>query len=382
MENFIFVIMAFENTIGQDNLKASLIQNIESGRTAHAQVFVGKDGFGSLAMAIDYAQHLLGFTGNFQKTINPLHHPDIHFFYPVIKNGTSASQRTSKDYLSEWRTFIGAGRYASLSDWYTQIDAGNKQGVINVEEAQEIIKTLSLKSYSGGYKVLIVWHAEKMNLACSNKLLKWIEEPNKNTAIILITEQADGLLKTIQSRCQTVNIPALKAQEIFKALLKKGADSMTAERISQSAAGNYDNALKLFEEDKKTAGYEPLFIEWVRSAFKAKSDKKSINRLMAWSERVSKLGREKEKQFLYYSLDFFRQAMLLNYGLKKMVHLKIQDASFSLEKFAFFIDGINIESIDKEIKSAIYHIERNGNGKIILTDLSIKLTRLLHKKKR
>lgn len=103
---------------------------------------------------------------------------------------------------------------------------------------------------------------------------------------------------------------------------------------------------------------------------------------MAWSERVSKLGREKEKQFLYYSLDFFRQAMLLNYGLKKMVHLKIQDATFSLEKFAFFIDGINIENIDKEIKSAIYHIERNGNGKIILTDLSIKLTRLLHKKKR
>ena len=88
-----------------------------------------------------------------------------------------------------------------------------------------------------------------MNLACSNKLLKWIEEPNKNTAIILITEQADGLLKTIQSRCQTVNIPALKVQEIFKALLKKGADSMTAERISQSAAGSYYSALKLFEED-------------------------------------------------------------------------------------------------------------------------------------
>ena len=372
--------MAFKNTIGQDKLKAHLIQNIESGRIPHAQVFVGKDGFGSLAIAIDYAQHLLNFTGNFRETINPLHHPDVHFFYPIIKNGTSTNQRTSKDYLSEWRAFIGAGRYASLSDWYTQIDAGNKQGVINVEEAQQIIKTLSLKSYSGGYKVLIVWHAEKMNLACSNKLLKWIEEPNKNTAIILITEQADKLLKTIQSRCQTVNIPALKAQEIFKALQKKGADSITAKRISQSAAGNYGGALKLFEEDRKTAEYEPLFIEWVRNAFKAKTDKKSINRLMAWSERVSKLGREKEKQFLFYSIDFFRQAMLLNYGLKKMVHLKIQDASFSLEKFAFFVDGVNIENIDQEIQSAIYHIERNGNGKIILTDLSIKLTRLLHKK--
>ena len=126
--------------------------------------------------------------------------------------------------------------------------------------------------------------------------------------------------------------------------------------------------------------FESLFIEWVRTAFKAKSDKKAINKLMSWSEKVSKMGRELEKQFLQYSLGFFRQAMLLNYGASELVSLKIKDSSFSLENFSFYVDGENIEGIGQEIQKAIFHIERNGNGKIILTDLSIKLTRLLHTK--
>jgi DNA polymerase-3 subunit delta' len=53
---------------------------------------------------------------------------------------------------------------------------------------------------------------------------------------------------------------------------------------------------------------------------------------------------------------------------------------FKLEKLAPFVTGNNITEIFKELSDASYHIERNGNAKIILTDLSIKLTRLIHKK--
>ena len=58
----------------------------------------------------------------------------------------------------------------------------------------------------------------------------------------------------------------------------------------------------------------------------------------------------------------------------------MEDAEERLEKFAPFVHGGNIQDIYHEIEEAIYHIERNGNGNVILTDLSIKLTRLLHKK--
>ena len=101
---------------------------------------------------------------------------------------------------------------------------------------------------------------------------------------------------------------------------------------------------------------------------------------MAWSLEISKAGREIQKQFLDYSLKFFRQAMLYNYGAKSLVLIKLNDKSFKMENFAPFIGASNISKISNEIELASYHIERNGNAKIILTDLSIKLTRLLHLK--
>jgi len=71
---------------------------------------------------------------------------------------------------------------------------------------------------------------------------------------------------------------------------------------------------------------------------------------------------------------------LLNYSADELVFLQPKSPNFDLEKFAPFVHSKNILAIDKELNDAIYHIERNGNAKIILLDLSIKLTRLLHSK--
>ena len=60
--------------------------------------------------------------------------------------------------------------------------------------------------------------------------------------------------------------------------------------------------------------------------------------------------------------------------------METKSKNFKLENFAPFVNNVNILEINEELQDAIYHIERNGNSKIILTDLSIKLTRLLHKK--
>ena len=86
------------------------------------------------------------------------------------------------------------------------------------------------------------------------------------------------------------------------------------------------------------------------------------------------------QQFLQYCLQFFRQALLLNYGTPDLVFLETKSANFDLSKFAPFVHSANILTIEKEVSDAQYHIERNGNAKIILLDLSIKLTRLLHTK--
>ena len=117
----------------------------------------------------------------------------------------------------------------------------------------------------------------------------------------------------------------------------------------------------------------------MRSAFLAKKKKESILDLLKWSETIAKTGRETQKNFLQYSVQFFRQAMLENYAISELVFMEPQ-TGFDLKKFAPFIHGNNINSIISELETAQYHIERNGNAKIILSDLSIKLTRLMHRK--
>jgi DNA polymerase-3 subunit delta' len=71
---------------------------------------------------------------------------------------------------------------------------------------------------------------------------------------------------------------------------------------------------------------------------------------------------------------------MMNYKAKDLVYLVPQTEGFKLKNFAPFIHGGNILQITQALEEAAYHIERNGNGKIIFTDLSIKLTRFLHKK--
>lgn len=223
--------------------------------------------------------------------------------------------------------------------------------------------------------------AEKINIAASNKLLKILEEPTDKTLFILIAENEEDIIQTIRSRCQVLHFPKLKNQDIANALIKeKNIDQNIATKIAHQAQGNYNKALQLLETNSEDAFFEKWYIEWVRAAFRASKNAEAVLNLLAWSENVATLGRETQKKFLEYCLEMFRQALLLNYKLPEMVYFEPIDEKFKLENLAPFINGGNIDLIFKEISDAIYHIERNGNSKIILTDLSIKLTRLIHKK--
>mgnify|MGYP006123836691 CR=1 FL=1 len=373
--------MNFKDIIGQSFLKTQLMQGVDSGRIPHAQLYVGKRGVGGLPMAIAYADYLMKQQSNGVGDTSPLRHPNIHFVYPVTTSEKVKSKPISSNYINEWRTFVETNPYGSINDWYEFIGVGNKQGGIGVEEASDIASKMSLKSFNGGYRVMIIWMAEKMNPMCANKLLKLIEEPAKKTVVILITEDEEQLLETIRSRCQSIVLNPLTEETIMSSLIKNlniGQD--LAQNIAHQSEGSYCRALDLLKQEPEDLRFEAWFIAWVRTAFQAKNNKQSINSLMAWSQEISKAGRETQKQFLDYSLRFFRQAMLYNYGVKSLVFIKLNDESFRMENFAPFIDASNVSEISKEIELANYHIERNGNAKIVLTDLSIKLTRLLHLK--
>lgn len=382
--------MQFSEILGQEHIKNHLTKSADSGRIPHAQLFVGPEGSGTLAMAIAYAQYILcnnqnGENNGANESCNikfqKISHPDLHFAYPTVTTDTVKRSPKSIDFITDWRQFITKNPYGGLFDWYAILGVQNKQGEIRVDDAQEILKSLSLKAYEGGYKFMLVWMADKLNIAASNKLLKLLEEPPEKTIFILISENEEDIIQTIRSRCQILHFNGLTEPIIAEALVnKENADPKVAAKIAHQAQGNYNVALHLLHDDSEDQPFEQWFVTWVRAAFKAKGNAAAIQDLILWSEKIAGLGRETQKKFLEFCTEMFRQALLINYEAKNLVYFEPKVDKFKLENFAPFVNGNNIQEIFKELSDAMYHIERNGNAKIILTDLSIKLTRLIHKK--
>ncbi|SFN56419.1 DNA polymerase III subunit [Salegentibacter flavus] len=382
--------MLFEDIIGLAHIKKHLTTTADNNRIPHAQLFVGNSGSGTLPMAIAYAQYVLckntGGENKYGKEacnlrFKNLAHPDLHFAFPVANNEKIKTHAVSGHFMEEWRNFVKSNPYGSLFDWYQDLGIENKQGKIGVDEAQDIVKSLSLKAYEGGFKVMLIWMAEKMNREAANKLLKLIEEPPNKTLFILIAEEEEQIIQTIRSRCQTLHFPPLPEAEIAEHIIKKeNCKQEEALKIAHQANGSYTRALHLLQNNAGDEQFETWFINWVRSAFKAKGNKSTVLELIAWSEEIAGLGRESQKSFLLYCMDFFRQSLMYNYKANSLVYLEPRTKGFQIKNFAPYVHGGNILEINQALEEAIYHIGRNANSKIVLTNLSIKLTRYLHKK--
>ncbi|MDB9726397.1 DNA polymerase III subunit delta' [Flavobacteriaceae bacterium] len=378
--------MRFSDVLGQEGIKSRLQTAIDSNRLAHAQLFVGAEGSGTLPMALALAREALCGAENLTEEqkraghlkMDHLNHPDLHFVYPVAASGLAKTKPISDHYAVPWRAFIQTQVYGNLFDWYQLMGTEKKQGNISVEEARDLSQKLSLKSYEGGYKVMVIWGIEKMNTAAANKILKLLEEPPEKTLFILIAEEEEQLIATITSRCQITYFKKLQEKDIIKGLLAEGAVEQNAKQIAIMAEGNYNKALDLFRQDSEELRFGEWFVFWVRAAFKAKGNKSAINELLNWSGEVAKSGREIQKNFLLYCLSLFREAVLMEYGLDQLQHTQIEVSNFDFKKFAPFVHEGNIEQISTALESAVYEIERNGNAKMVFTDLAISLTRLLH----
>ncbi len=381
--------MLLKDVPGHENLKNHLALSAKQGRIPHAQLFVGEEGSGTLQLALAYASQVLSLPYEegseahracLQKCEN-LVHPDLHFVFPTATNQDIKTNAVSDAFLPQWRQFIKTQPFGSLYDWYQHLGIEKKQGFIRVEDSHDVIRKLSLKSYEGGYKIMLIWMAEKMNTEASNKLLKLIEEPPQQTLLILISADENQLLQTIQSRCQIIRIPKFSEPVIEKYLTEKfQLSSFDARQTAVQADGNMNKATKLLNPDAEDDGFEDRFVRWVRLAFGAKGNKASVLGLIEWAEELAATGRETQKKFLGFCTEMFRQAILINKDCKELVFYQSKNGKFDLNKFAPFVHPGNIFDIYEALQTAGLHIERNGNAKIVLTDLSLKLTRLLHQK--
>ena len=375
--------MFFRDIIGQEEIKQRLIQNVHENKIAHAQLFCGGEGVGKLPLAIAYARYIsclnpsnedaCGKCPNCIK-FNHLAHPDLHFIFPVVKK-KSTKDVVSDDYIAKWRELIAKTPYFNLHTWLEEMGAENQQAQIYVKESNEIIRKLSLKSSQGGYKIIIIWLPEKMNQECSNKLLKLLEEPAEQTVFLLVSEEPDMLLTTIQSRTQRINIKGIEEKDLKEALMNiHGLQEQDATDIAHRSEGNFLKAIESISLNEENKLFFDLFVALMRLSYQRK-----IKEMKVWSENVAAMGRERQKHFLSYCQRMIRENFIYNFHNRSITYLGSEEEAFST-RFAPFINERNVMEIMSELNEAQRHIEQNVNAKMVFFDFSLKMIVLLIQK--
>ncbi len=375
--------MFFSDIVGQDAVKEKLIKQAKENRVPHALMLAGPQGTGKLALAIAFAQYIMcenrtpsdscGVCPACTK-VSKLIHPDLHFVYPA-KAGKDKSDTADdstiegqEDLLTVWRKMVLDNPYMIETDWYDAIDLNNKQGIISVATAGEVIRKLSLKSFESDSKVMIVWLAERMNVQAANKLLKLIEEPPAKTYFIMVSENPNLILKTILSRTQQVFVPPLSASAIAIALTERlGITPDRARDIGKVSNGSYHEALRLTRHN--TNDYFEQYRNLMRLCYA-----KRYPDLLDWVDDISRLGREEQKEFLSYALKLTRESLMLNLGLDDISYLMGEESEFG-KKFSPFLGIANVNQVTKTLAHAYECIAQNGNPQITFASMALQLAK-------
>lgn len=375
--------MLFKDVIGQQSIKQKLIRSVQEGRVSHAQLFLGPEGSGNLALALAFAQYLncenrqaedsCGTCMSCVKS-RKLIHPDIHYSFPAFKlKAGSENPALSSDFLPLWREAMLENPYRNVTEWFDFINAENKQGNISAAECRAIIHTLSLKTYESAYKILVLWRAEYL-LKEGNILLKLLEEPPEKTMLILVAENRDQLLGTILSRTQILSIPRLQDSDLLEALKDKhGISETDASKIVRRSEGNYNEVLRQLKNTEDNN--QELFNRWLRLLFSQDS-----HSLFEWVEEVAKIGREAQKGFFRYALEFLHECLLLQHV--GAPHSRLHEEERRLgDWMAGNMDTGDWQAMADLFDQSHYHIERNAHPKILFMNLSLQMIPIISRKK-
>ena len=349
--------MQFKDIVGQRDVINRLTEILDSGRVSHAQLLLGPTADGSLQLALAYLQYLCCTDrkhyseGDLRadscgqcpscKKIASLMHPDLHLFFPTATTTRVTSTPRCEDFAADFREFVLEKKAkGTLDDWYAWLDVDNKRGMLREADAAAIVQSLAMKSYEGGWKMVVIWMPEKMNAVAANELLKTLEEPSEGSVILLAGESDERLLPTIRSRVQTIRI-----------------------KSSETDA----------REMEDNAEFAELLVTWLRMLFKLK-----MKELGTQVDKMSQMGREQQKHFLTYALGVMRNCFL-NSAAGLSCTLGSGDQKFDT-MFPTMVTTNNIELIDAAFNDALFAIERNAYGKIALMELSFRLSKALKKR--
>ena len=312
---------------------AALRQMAESGRIPHAMLLHQNDGGAAFPLILDFLDEVYGHNPRVKKLI----HPDVHFIFPVA----GADKPVSDRFIGEFRSLLLENPCFYENELYAAIGIESKQSLISVNEARSILEKLSLSAVEGGYRTVVLYLPEKMNLQAANALLKMVEEPPENTLFLLVTLEPEKVLTTIFSRCVFLRVRPFTREEDRAVHAKEAAD---------------------------VAALVDLFHDLMNAIFR-----KDLLGALEAGDAVADLGsRERQKRFCRVAGDCLRNIFLLQQGLSELADVPEDETAFYAEAAGKLRKSF-VRSSLPALDRALLLLERNVNQKILFTDLVNRL---------
>ena len=310
-----------KDIIGQAKVKNHLQTAISSGKTSHAYIFAGETGSGRRMMADAFAKTLL------------------------------CQNRTNGDACDICKSCLQMESGSHPDVRYIHHDKSS----ISVDDIREQInQDIDVKPYSSEYKIYIIPEAAKMTEQAQNALLKTIEEPPAYAVILLLTDNLQALLPTIQSRCVTLQMNPLSQKEIAGYLMKNlSMEEQQAYIAAGFCQGNMGKAIR-FATSKEFGEMKDEVLRLLKKVTEL-SVSEIMDTIKGFSQRKGMI-----QDYLDFILLWYRDVLM--WKVTKDANLLLYKDEFtSISKAASHYSYEDIEKILKAIDKAKLRLDANVN---------------------
>lgn len=338
--------MSFEDIKGQSKTIEILKSYLKTSSLAGAYLFIGQEAIGKYSVAKNLAKAINCLKKKDDSCdicasclkIDKRQHPDIHFIEPLDSD------------------------------------------TIKIEYIRQLKKDIVLRPYEGAKKLFIINDAHRLTAEAANALLKILEEPPRDSLIILISSRPTLLFKTIISRCKILRFYPLVRTELKEILEKDySLDNNLAHFLAYFCEGRIGSALRLKGTDI-LKDKNRIIDEFTMPNAAIPKSYNSRPRMPQYRQNISNNGttlrlnnlpmqdREDVRIYLNILASWFRDIYLIKTGMphKELINLDRKD---ELLRFMSRYTWLDLDESLNLISDSLLSLEQNINVKLLLSNL-------------